>query len=304
MSPEQFRSEPLDGRSDLFSLAVILYQALCGERPFAGDDLASLAFAVTQETPVPVSRRAEGLPSGLDAFFEKALAKSPDDRFPDGGAFRRALAEARRRAASEPLTLTLVDAGLPSTAPSPSPGKGPSWATPGGPPTAGGERRPEREGVWRRRALLAAAVAVLALVVSLGGRLFAGGGGERSGSGGVGGARTAGSYLMLEVRSKVEMGEFRLLLDDEAVYSRALAASRIGPKVFGKKPIRRFKNETFDARIELEPGRHRLVALVTPDGNGKSYERNALVDVEPGEFIEVKVEIGTDVQKKFSLRLD
>ena len=96
MSPEQIRGGEVDGRSDLFSLATLLYEALCGKRPFTGDDLASLTYSIAHEMPIPISRRARDLPPGLDEFFEQALAKNPDHRFADGGAFGAALEEIAR----------------------------------------------------------------------------------------------------------------------------------------------------------------------------------------------------------------
>ena len=94
MSPEQIRGAAVDARSDLFSLAVVLYEALTSKRPFGGQDLPSVAYSVAHETPAPVSQLVEELPSGLDAFFERALAKEPRDRFSDGTTFRLALKEA------------------------------------------------------------------------------------------------------------------------------------------------------------------------------------------------------------------
>jgi hypothetical protein len=94
MSPEQVRGQRARGTSDLFSLAVILYEVLCGERPFNGKDAASLAYSICHETPVPITRRTSGLPRGLDRFFDRALDKRAEKRFPDGHAFREALERA------------------------------------------------------------------------------------------------------------------------------------------------------------------------------------------------------------------
>jgi hypothetical protein len=90
MSPEQVRGAALDGRSDLFSLAVVLYEALCGRRPFHGDDLISLAYSIAHDTQIPLSKQLTGCPAGLDDFFDRALDKNPDRRFADAVSFRHA----------------------------------------------------------------------------------------------------------------------------------------------------------------------------------------------------------------------
>jgi hypothetical protein len=97
MSPEQIRSRGVDGRSDLFSLASVLYEAFSGKRPFDGKDLPSLAYAVAHDDPRPISSLDRGLPKSLDEFFAKALAKAPEERFQDGKSFALALRQAWRR---------------------------------------------------------------------------------------------------------------------------------------------------------------------------------------------------------------
>lgn len=110
MSPEQVKGGSLDGRSDLFSLAVVLYEAFCGKRPFRGDDLISLAFSIANDTQVPLARQLQGCPAGLDRFFDQALSKEPGKRFADGTAFREAFQKvgAQRQAAG--AERTVVDA--------------------------------------------------------------------------------------------------------------------------------------------------------------------------------------------------
>src|SRR5436309_1675787 len=110
MSPEQVRGGSLDGRSDLFSLAVVLYEALCGKRPFRGDDLVSLAYSIAHDTQVPLSRQLRDCPAGLDRFFDRALSKDPEKRFPDGAAFREAFLDAGRQASTDHSDRTVVDA--------------------------------------------------------------------------------------------------------------------------------------------------------------------------------------------------
>jgi serine/threonine protein kinase len=101
MSPEQIRGGAVDARSDLFSLAQVLYEALTSKRAFGGEDLASVTYALVHETPAPVRHRIPDLPPGLDPFFERAFAKDPADRFQDAASFRAALQEAARADAIE-----------------------------------------------------------------------------------------------------------------------------------------------------------------------------------------------------------
>jgi len=96
MSPEQIRGEPLDGRSDLFSLAAVLYQLLSGEKAFSGDSVSSVIYRVVHEDPRDASTISERVPVGLGAFLKRALAKDRARRFPTGGAFAAALREAAR----------------------------------------------------------------------------------------------------------------------------------------------------------------------------------------------------------------
>lgn len=97
MSPEQARSEPLDHRSDLYSLAVCMYEVLTGERLFVHAGLTTSADEIYSQ-PVPlVSRKVPGLTGDLDAIMHKALALSPDARFQTAGEFQEALTRCAHR---------------------------------------------------------------------------------------------------------------------------------------------------------------------------------------------------------------
>lgn len=98
MSPEQIRGAHVDGRSDLFSLAGVLYESLSGRRPFAGDEISEVVYGVVHGTPIPVSRLDPALPASLDDFFERALSKEPGDRFPDAASFASGFDRAARTA--------------------------------------------------------------------------------------------------------------------------------------------------------------------------------------------------------------
>jgi eukaryotic-like serine/threonine-protein kinase len=97
MSPEQAKSEPLDHRSDLYSLAVCLFEVLTGERLFVHAGLTTSAEEIYSQ-PVPqVSRKVPGLTPDLDAIMAKALALSPSDRYQTAGEFQEALTRCAHR---------------------------------------------------------------------------------------------------------------------------------------------------------------------------------------------------------------
>jgi eukaryotic-like serine/threonine-protein kinase len=91
MSPEQLQGRPVTGRSDLFSLAVSLYQLLTGQLPFRSDTMPGLMMKIAQEPHPRICAINPALPPGLDAFFDRALAKVPADRFDSGASFAQAL---------------------------------------------------------------------------------------------------------------------------------------------------------------------------------------------------------------------
>ncbi|HEX5686599.1 MAG TPA: protein kinase [Ideonella sp.] len=93
MSPEQTQGEKIDGRSDLFSAGIVLYQLLTGQRPFQGDSLVTLALKIAKEDPPPMEKLRPGLPASLRRVVERCLAKAPDRRFATG----RELADALSR---------------------------------------------------------------------------------------------------------------------------------------------------------------------------------------------------------------
>ncbi len=93
MSPEQALGRDLDGRSDLFSVGVVLYELITGQKAFSGVSPASLAIQITQQDPPSLAETASDAPRGLQFIINKLLAKRPERRFRDGAQ----LAEALRR---------------------------------------------------------------------------------------------------------------------------------------------------------------------------------------------------------------
>jgi serine/threonine protein kinase len=84
MSPEQLNGDPVDGRSDLFSLGVILYTILTGYKPFQGNSALTVAFKIVNRDPVPATVLDTELPSGLDHIISRAIAKDPSQRYQRG----------------------------------------------------------------------------------------------------------------------------------------------------------------------------------------------------------------------------
>src|SRR5215471_372282 len=93
MSPEQVKGEPLDSRTDLFSLGVLIYEMATGERPFKGDSMERRLASILFETPQPVTSIDERLPQELDRILRHALAKDPDRRYQTARDFRNDLEE-------------------------------------------------------------------------------------------------------------------------------------------------------------------------------------------------------------------
>lgn len=99
MSPEQLAGKKIDGRSDLFSLAVSLYQMLCGKLPFGGESMAQLMFKIANEPPVDILMFNPNVPPSIVDFLTRAMDKNPDTRFQTGDEFAAALRAAVGRAA-------------------------------------------------------------------------------------------------------------------------------------------------------------------------------------------------------------
>ena len=117
LSPEQVRGKRLDGRADLYSLGLVLYECLAGRVPFLGQNDADTALARLQRDPTDISRLRPTLPLGLPELIHRLLARRPDQRYPSGAAVKAALAEV----SSRPIDPTWSDATASGSAPRPVP---------------------------------------------------------------------------------------------------------------------------------------------------------------------------------------
>lgn len=81
LAPEQIQGEPQDPRSDQFALGIVLYQMVCGVKPFDGSSLGAVCAQILNAKPVPPSRHNPAVPKTLDRIIARCLAKNPKDRF-------------------------------------------------------------------------------------------------------------------------------------------------------------------------------------------------------------------------------
>jgi len=151
MSPEQAQGLPVDHRSDVFSLGVLLYEMASGERPFQGRTNLSVLSSILKDDPRPVHELRHDVPRALVRMIERALEKRPEDRYQSTTDLRRDLEDLKRDLDTGEILRT----------------------------TTGGRRTLRVAGSRRRWALPTAVAAVLALVLGAGGAFFLGGPGGR-----------------------------------------------------------------------------------------------------------------------------
>ena len=105
ISPEQAKGQPVDARSDLYSLGAVLYEMLAGRPPFVGESSVAVAYKQVNEMPQPPSVHNANVSAGLDAVVMRALAKNPANRYPDAAALCADLVRARTGQAVEATPL-------------------------------------------------------------------------------------------------------------------------------------------------------------------------------------------------------
>ena len=91
MSPEQVRGRPIDGRSDLFGLGVMLYEMVTGEKPFTGESITTIIYKIVNEQPIAPRDLDATVHPGLSAIILKSLAKAPEQRYQTGAELARDL---------------------------------------------------------------------------------------------------------------------------------------------------------------------------------------------------------------------
>ena len=94
LAPEQVEGGPVDGRTDLYALGVVLYEALCGRPPFTADTDAATALARLQRDPLRPRQIRASIPRPVEDVIMRALTRDPAGRYPDAASFRAALLSA------------------------------------------------------------------------------------------------------------------------------------------------------------------------------------------------------------------
>jgi serine/threonine-protein kinase len=116
MSPEQVNGKPTDGRSDLYSVGISLYEMVTGQLPFQADSNFAVMLAHLNEQPKPPIELQPGLPPGLNAIILKSISKEPADRFQTADEFRQALKSLMGVQTSSRAATTVGTAAIPAAA--------------------------------------------------------------------------------------------------------------------------------------------------------------------------------------------
>jgi serine/threonine-protein kinase len=160
LSPEQVEGRPVDARTDVYALGLVLYECLTGRLPFTGETDTAVALARLREAPVRPRQIRPGIPRALEAVTLRALAQNPADRYPTAADFRAALLAAPESEEAFDADSTLV---VPAPVPRPSPA-----------PTAAAQRAPAPTFAQSERGWLLPTFLILlvALAFGLGGVLL------------------------------------------------------------------------------------------------------------------------------------
>jgi eukaryotic-like serine/threonine-protein kinase len=179
MSPEQIRGEKVDGRSDLFSLGVVLYELLTGARPFPGESITTLVYQILHTEPRDPREIRSDLPLTTREVMARLLAKQPDRRPPDAHEFIRELRRIEKFQRESEMTRRAVAAGPAApageavgSAAAPPPVPAASVPAPAPPPEPASSGAPTAPAARPNRRILEGTIFLLAGAAIAGGLLF------------------------------------------------------------------------------------------------------------------------------------
>jgi serine/threonine protein kinase len=319
MSPEQASSEPLDGRSDVFSLGAVLYLMLTAARAFDAPTVPAILSRVAHVDPPPPSTLVPELPAAVDLVVARALAKDRAQRY----ASARELAEdvedvlagrAPRHASSlvalEPQDSTiqsLLDSATPvpeASAPAPPSVPTPSVPTPSpasaaavpaaagrpAPPPSEPGRATLTERYGRRGALVVAAILAVGIAFPLA---------ARRQDGGLGGLPTLApavepAQLEITLDHPLRSGTLRVYVDDDVVAEEALSG-RVTKKILSF----RMRKGSSRQLLEIPPGEH--VIRVEIDGEGFGGSRRIRGNFKSGQTRRLEATIDGLIKKDLTL---
>ncbi|QNM97901.1 serine/threonine-protein kinase [Chitinimonas koreensis] len=166
MAPEQIEGKKLDGRADLFAAGIVLYQVLTGQRPFDGDHVATIAYRILHEAPVPIHELNPDVPDWLGALVMRCLEKDPAKRYQRA---REARAELREHVAPASSGSAAGEKAVAAAVAAPASAEAAAAAEPRGAvaASAGASGKPHRKLPWLALALggVLAVGAALAMLV-------------------------------------------------------------------------------------------------------------------------------------------
>ena len=164
LSPEQAQGHPIDHRSDLYSLGIVLYEMLAGRPPFSGDSPVAIAYRHLSENPLPPSTHNAAIPPALDAAVLRAMEKDPDARYESAGQLRADLLAVAQGAGDYDATVVAAPPAAAGAAGAtqmlPPLTEAATVAPPPVPPYAG----PPADDVYRRRRRVAIGLSALVLL--------------------------------------------------------------------------------------------------------------------------------------------